>query len=118
MIFIQLTQFQNLRNYIFIDCIIGIISPALDNSINSDEGVNPWRCSIKNSSLCIVGLTTEPKRLYDIRKNRMNSLKETENKYYTDIENIKKETKMNVQTFNPNSKVLEAISSINTFNHK
>ena len=40
---------------------------------------------------CVVGLNTEPERLVDIRKNRMNSLKETENKAYTDIERIKKE---------------------------
>ena len=40
---------------------------------------------------CVVGLSTEPGRLADIRKNRMNSLKETENKSYTDIEKIKKE---------------------------
>ena len=40
---------------------------------------------------CVVGLSTEPERLADIRKNRMNSLKEAENKSYTDIEKIKKE---------------------------
>ena len=40
---------------------------------------------------CVVGLNTEPERLADLRKNRMNSLKETENKSYTNIENIKKE---------------------------
>ncbi len=40
---------------------------------------------------CVIGLTTEPERLVEIRKNRMNSLKETENKNYTDIENITKE---------------------------
>ena len=40
---------------------------------------------------CVVGLNTEPERLVDLRKNRMNSLKETENKKYTNIENIKKE---------------------------
>ena len=40
---------------------------------------------------CVVGLNTEPERLADIRKNRMNSLKEAENKSYTDIEKIKKE---------------------------
>ena len=40
---------------------------------------------------CVVGLTTEPERLVEIRKNRMNSLKETENMNYTNIENIKKE---------------------------
>ena len=40
---------------------------------------------------CVIGLNTEPERLADIRKNRMNSLKETENKSYTDLEKIKKE---------------------------
>ena len=43
------------------------------------------------SMSCIVGLSTEPERLVDIRKNRMSSLKETENKSYTDINKIKKE---------------------------
>ena len=40
---------------------------------------------------CVVGLNTEPERLVDLRKNRMTSLKETENVKYTNIENIKKE---------------------------
>ena len=31
---------------------------------------------------CVIGLNTEPERLADIRKNRMNSLRETENKKY------------------------------------
>ena len=48
---------------------------------------------------CIVGLNTEPERLVDIRKNRMNSLKETENKSYTDLEKIKKEVDEAKNTF-------------------
>ena len=40
---------------------------------------------------CVVGLHTDPERLVDIRKNRMSSLKETENKTYTNLEKIKKE---------------------------
>ena len=48
---------------------------------------------------CVVGLNTEPERLVDIRKNRMNSLKETENKAYTDIERIKKEIEEAKNTF-------------------
>ena len=40
---------------------------------------------------CVIGLSTEPERLVDLRKNRMNSLRETANKKYTDLENIKKE---------------------------
>ena len=48
---------------------------------------------------CVVGLNTEPERLVDIRKNRMNSLRETENKKYTSIENIKKEITEAKKTF-------------------
>ena len=48
---------------------------------------------------CVVGLNTEPERLVDLRKNRMNSLKETENIKYTNIENIKKEIEDARKTF-------------------
>ena len=48
---------------------------------------------------CVVGLNTEPERLVDLRKNRMNSLKETENTKYTSIENIKKEIEDARKTF-------------------
>ena len=48
---------------------------------------------------CVIGLNTEPERLVDIRKNRMNSLKETENKNYTSIENIKREIEDAKKTF-------------------
>ena len=48
---------------------------------------------------CVVGLSTEPERLVDIRKNRMNSLKESENRKYTSLENIKKEINEAKKTF-------------------
>jgi len=48
---------------------------------------------------CVVGLSTEPERLADLRKNRMNSLKETESTQYTDLENIKKEVLEAKRTF-------------------
>ena len=48
---------------------------------------------------CIVGLSTEPERLVDIRKNRMNSLKESQNKSYTDLSKIKKEVEDAKNTF-------------------
>ncbi len=48
---------------------------------------------------CVVGLSTEPERLADLRKNRMNSLKEIENIQYTDLENIKKEVLEAKKTF-------------------
>jgi len=48
---------------------------------------------------CVVGLSTEPERLVEIRKNRMNSLKESENIKYTSIENIKTEVNEAKKTF-------------------
>ena len=48
---------------------------------------------------CVIGLSTEPERLVDIRKNRMSSIKETENKSYVDLEKIKKEVDEAKNTF-------------------
>ena len=48
---------------------------------------------------CVIGLNTEPERLADIRKNRMTSLKESENRSYTDLEKIKKEVEDAKNTF-------------------
>tara|TARA_B100001093_G_scaffold96365_1_gene88347 strand:+ start:35 stop:859 length:825 start_codon:yes stop_codon:yes gene_type:complete len=48
---------------------------------------------------CVIGLNTEAERLVDIRKNRMTSLKETENKSYTDLEKIQKEVDQAKDTF-------------------
>jgi regulator of PEP synthase PpsR (kinase-PPPase family) len=48
---------------------------------------------------CVVGLSTEPQRLVDIRKNRMSSLKETDNTKYTNIDNIQKEIDDAKKTF-------------------
>ena len=48
---------------------------------------------------CVVGLSTEAERLSDIRKNRMISLRETENKSYTDLEKIRSEINEAKRTF-------------------
>ena len=48
---------------------------------------------------CVVGLNTEPERLVEIRKNRMNSLKETTNKLYTDLDQVRKEVEAAKKTF-------------------
>ncbi len=48
---------------------------------------------------CVIGLTTEPERLADIRKNRMITLKERENTSYTDVQKIKKEVENAKRTF-------------------
>jgi len=48
---------------------------------------------------CVVGLTAEPERLVDIRKNRLTSLKEIENTKYIDIEIIRNEIEEAKKTF-------------------
>ena len=48
---------------------------------------------------CVVGLSTEAERLADLRKNRMNSLREKENTEYTNLDNIKDEVLKAKKTF-------------------
>ncbi len=48
---------------------------------------------------CVVGLNTEAERLVDVRKNRMNTLKEVDNKKYTNFEDIRKEIDAAKKTF-------------------
>ena len=64
-----------------------------------DENSIPKTLKENPQMACVIGLNTEAERLVDIRKNRMNSLKETENKSYTDLENIKKEVNQAKDTF-------------------
>ena len=40
---------------------------------------------------CVVGLTAEPDRLVDLRKNRMQSIKDNESTEYTNLETVRKE---------------------------
>ena len=48
---------------------------------------------------CVVGLTSEPQRLLDIRKNRMNTLKETETIDYINLDKISVEVENAKKTF-------------------
>ena len=48
---------------------------------------------------CVVGLSTEAERLADLRKNRMNSLKEKDNTEYTNLDNIRDEVLKARKTF-------------------
>ena len=48
---------------------------------------------------CVIGLTTEPERLLDIRKNRITNLKETESTDYTNLDKIKEEVEEAKKTF-------------------
>ena len=52
---------------------------------------------------CVVGLTTEADRLFDIRKNRLTSLKESDNTEYIDIDEIKKELESSKKIFRKNN---------------
>jgi [pyruvate, water dikinase]-phosphate phosphotransferase / [pyruvate, water dikinase] kinase len=53
----------------------------------------------KPESFCVVGLITEAERLVDIRKNRMSSLRETDNTSYTNVDKIRKEVEEAKKTF-------------------
>ena len=53
----------------------------------------------KPNSTCVVGLTAEPDRLVDLRKNRMQSIKENENKNYINFEKIKSEIESSKRLF-------------------
>ena len=64
-----------------------------------NENSLPEKLKQNPQMACVVGLSTEPERLADLRKNRMNSLRETENIKYTDLENIKKEVLDAKRTF-------------------
>jgi len=64
-----------------------------------NENSLPQKLKESPQLTCVIGLNTEPERLVDLRKNRMSSLKETENKNYTNIENIKKEIYEAKKTF-------------------
>ena len=57
----------------------------------------------KNFSPCVVGLVTEAERLYDLRKNRLNSLKEDQNSEYVNIDKIRDEVNNSRKIFKENN---------------
>ena len=63
-----------------------------NNSIPKSLKENP-------KDFCIIGLTTEAERLADIRKNRINSIKDNKNKDYINLDKIKKEVEDAKNTF-------------------
>ena len=71
---------------------------TLNIPLVNDQSI-PERLKNNPKLSCVVGLTTEPQRLVDIRKNRMNALKEKENTSYTDISKIEKEINEAKKTF-------------------
>ena len=77
----------------------GDVAKSASNIPLVNENSLPESLKKNPKMTCVVGLSTEPERLFDLRKNRMNSLKETENKNYTSIDNIKKEIEIAKKTF-------------------
>ena len=49
-----------------------------------------------------MGLATEAERLYDIRRNRLNSLKENEASDYTNLDKIRNEVEQSKKIFKKN----------------
>ena len=67
--------------------------PLIDeNSIPKKLRENPKIC-------CVAGLTVEPKRLYEVRKNRMTTIKEQEAIQYTNLETIQTEMEESKNSF-------------------
>ena len=56
----------------------------------------------KNFSPCVVGLITEAERLYDLRKNRLTSIKEDKSTEYINIDTIKNELEDSKKIFKNN----------------
>ena len=57
---------------------------------------------IESKNLCVIGLITEAERLFDIRRNRLNSLRENEASDYTYIEKIRDEVEQSKKIFKKN----------------
>ncbi len=64
-----------------------------------NENSLPEKLKKNPQSTCVIGLSTEPERLADLRKNRMNSLREIDNTNYTNLEDIKDEVRKAKKTF-------------------
>ena len=63
----------------------------------------PSKVTQKNFTPCVVGLVTEAERLYDLRKNRLTSLKEDQNSEYVNIDKINDELRSAKKIFKENN---------------
>ena len=59
----------------------------------------PENIKLNRRKICIVGLTTDPERLVDLRKNRLRSIKENEKSNYTNLKRISEEVKSAMKMF-------------------
>jgi len=67
-----------------------------------NENSIPSKILDRKIKSCIVGLVTEAERLYDIRKNRLSSLRERDNTEYINLEHIKQEIENSKKIFKKN----------------
>ena len=63
----------------------------------------PEKMKNKKFKPCVVGLTTEAGRLFEIRKNRLNSLKQKNKSEYVNLDEIKKELENSKKIFSLNN---------------
>jgi regulator of PEP synthase PpsR (kinase-PPPase family) len=68
-----------------------------------NENSIPSKVTKKNFRPCVVGLVTEAERLYDLRKNRLNSMKEDQNSEYININKIRDELNSARKLFKENN---------------
>ena len=64
-----------------------------------NESSVPESLKKNKKNICIVGLTTDPNRLIDLRKNRLRSIKENEKTSYTNLKKITEEVEEAKNTF-------------------
>ena len=64
-----------------------------------NENSIPNNLKDKKNKFCIIGLTADADRLVEIRKNRLNSLKESSNTNYISLEKISREVESAKKTF-------------------
>ena len=64
-----------------------------------NENSIPNNLKDKKSKFCVIGLTADPDRLVEVRKNRLNSLKESSNTNYINLEKISREVESAKKTF-------------------
>ncbi len=64
-----------------------------------NENSIPNRLKDHPKTSCIIGLIAEPKRLHEVRKNRLSTIKEKENIRYTSLETIQNEIDNSRKTF-------------------
>ncbi len=64
-----------------------------------NENSIPEKLTLNPQISCIIGLIAEANRLYDVRKNRLATIKENEKMEYTNLENIEHELEKSRKAF-------------------